>query len=138
MEDQIITAPELPVEYEVVDIQFRPGQKVYFFDPAGYRLHAGDHVIIDTARGPEFGICTAGNHIIARKDVVAPLRPVLRIATEEDERTARENLEKEQKASAVCMQKIEEHGLDMQLVGAECAFDGSRILFFLSSIPLKT
>ena len=133
MEDQILTAPELPAEFEVVDIQFHPGQKVYFFDPAGHTLHAGDHVIIDTARGPEYGICTSGNHIISRKDIIAPLRPVLRLATEQDERTAAENQAKEKKAFEVCTQKIAEHGLDMQLVSAECAFDGSRILFFFTA-----
>ena len=133
MEDQIRTAPELPAEFEVVDIQFHPGQKVYFFDPAGHRLQAGDHVIIDTARGPEYGYCTAGNHTVSRKDMVAPLRPVIRIATEQDERVAAENQAKEKKAYEVCLQKIEEYGLDMQLVSAECSFDGSRILFFFTA-----
>jgi len=133
MEDQITTAPELPTEFEVVDIQFHPGQKVYFFDPAGHTLHAGDHVIIDTARGPEYGYCTAGNHTVSRKDMVAPLRPVIRLATQQDEQIAAENQAKERKAFEVCMEKIEEHGLDMQLVSAECAFDGSRILFFFTA-----
>ena len=133
MEEQIISAPELPVEFEVVDIQFRPGQKVYYFDPAGFHLQAGDHVIIDTARGPEFGVCASGNHKISRKDVVAPLRPVIRPATAQDEHTAEENQAKEKKAYEICMQKIQEHGLDMQLVSAECAFDGSRILFFFTA-----
>ena len=133
MEEQIMTASELPGEFEVVDIQFHPGQKVYFFDPAGHRLRAGDHVIIDTARGPEYGYCVSGNHTISRKDIVTPLRPVIRIATEQDEQTAAENQAKEKKAYEVCMQKIEEHGLDMQLVSAECAFDGSRILFFFTA-----
>ena len=123
----------LPETFEVVDIQFRPGQKVYFFDPAGFALKTGDHVIIDTARGPEFGYVTAGNHKVSRRDIVAPLRPVLRIADSQDEKTAAENQEKERKAFAVCMEKIAEQGLDMQLVSAECAFDGSRILFFFTA-----
>jgi len=133
MEEQITATPELPTEYEVVDIQFRPGQKVYFFDPAGFALTAGDNVIIDTARGPEFGTCTAGNHIVARKDVVAPLRPVIRPANEQDMQIAAENHAKEKKAHDICLQKIAELGLDMQLVSAECAFDGSRILFFFTA-----
>ena len=124
---------ELPEKYEVVDIQFRPGQKVYFFDPAGLRLQMGDHVIIDTARGPEYGYCTGGNHTVSRKDIVAPLRPVLRKATQQDESIAAENQAKEKKAYEVCMKKITEQSLDMQLVGAECAFDGSRILFFFTA-----
>ena len=130
MEEQIKTVPET---VEVVDIQFRPGQKVYYFDPAGLNLRQGDHVIIDTARGPEYGICAGGNHTISQKDVVAPLRPVLRIATAHDERIAAENHEKEKRAYEVCLQKIAEHGLDMQVVSAECAFDGSKLLFFFTA-----
>jgi len=118
---------------EVVDVQFRPGQKVYFFDPAGLKLAAGDHVIMDTARGPEFGICTAGNHRIPQKDVVTPLRPIIRKANEWDERTVAENRETEEKAHAFCLQKIGEMGLDMQLVSVECVFDGSKMLFFFTA-----
>ena len=118
---------------EVVDIQFRPGQKVYFFAPNGLTLKAGDHVIIDTARGAEFGYCTGGNHFISEKDVVSPLRNVIRIATAHDEKILAENREKEKKAYDVCMEKITEQELDMQLVSAEVAFDGSKILFFFTA-----
>ena len=131
MEEQ--TTNQLPEKFEVVDIQFRPGQKVYFFDPAGITLQAGDHVIIDTARGPEYGYCTGGNHTVSQKDIVSPLRPVLRKATQHDQRIAEENQAKEKKAYEVCMQRITQQNLDMQLVGAECAFDGSRILFFFTA-----
>ncbi len=118
---------------QVVDIQFRPGQKVYYFDPAGLVCRPGDHVIIDTARGPEYGTCVAGNHSISEKDVVAPLRPVIRLATEQDEQKALENQKTEKKAYEVCMQKVQEQELDMQLVSAECSFDGSKILFFFTA-----
>ncbi len=118
---------------EVVDIQFRPGQKIYYFDPAGAVYEAGDHVIIDTARGAEFGICAAGNHMISQKEVVAPLRQVLRKTNDQDEKTVAENRAKEKKAYEVCLQKIESHGLDMQLVSAEVAFDGSKILFYFTA-----
>ena len=118
---------------QVVDIQFRLGQKVYYFDPAGKNYNAGDHVIIDTARGPEFGTCTAGNHSISAKEVVSPLRPVLRKATAQDEKTVENNRKTEEHACRVCMEKIQEQGLDMQLVSAECAFDGSKILFFFTA-----
>ena len=118
---------------EVVDIQFRPGQKVYYFDPNGIACKLGDHVIIDTARGPEFGICAGSNHRIDAKDVVAPLRNVLRIATAQDEKTAEENRAKERKAFELCMQKIRQQELDMQLVSAEYAFDGSKVLFFFTA-----
>ncbi len=132
MEDQI-TTNDLPAQFQVVDIQFRPGQKVYYFDPNGMTFHAGDHVIIDTARGPEYGICAGGNHTVDRKEIVAPLRPVLRHATQQDEKIAAENHAKEKKAHEVCIQKIAEYQLDMQLVSAECAFDGSKILFFFTA-----
>ena len=122
-----------PETVEVVDIQFRPGQKIYFFDPDGAELQPGDHVIIDTARGAEFGIVAGGNHNISVKDVVAPLRKVMRKATAQDEKTIAENRAKEKKAYDTCLQKIAEHGLDMQLVSAEVAFDGSKILFYFTA-----
>ncbi len=125
------TQANAPVE--IVDIQFRPGQKVYYFDPKGLTLRAGDHVIIDTARGPEFGYCAAGNHKVAQKEIVAPLRPVLRLATPQDEKTARENMEKERKAHSYCARKIQEMALDMQLVSVECSFDGTKLLFFFTA-----
>ena len=129
--EEVIT---LPVEnVEVVDIQFRPGQKIYFFDPDGMQFNPGDHVIIDTARGAEYGICAGGNHTIQPKDVVAPLRKVIRLANAQDERTVAENRAKEKKAFDVCLQKIDDHKLDMQLVSAEVAFDGSKILFYFTA-----
>ncbi len=132
-------APELqeeapmPNNVTVVDIQFRSGSKVYFFDPDGLELKAGDHVIMDTARGHEFGYCSGGNHQVPAKDIVPPLRKILRVATEKDERINNENIQKEKKAFEICQQKIQAHGLDMQLVSAECAFDGSKIIFFFTA-----
>ena len=123
----------LPEQVEVVDIQFRPGQKIYYFDPDGKTYQNGDHVIIDTARGAEYGTCAGTNHTIAQKDVVAPLRKVLRKATPQDEKIAADNRAKEKRAYEVCMQKIADHGLDMQLVSAEVAFDGSKILFYFTA-----
>ncbi len=133
MKEEIKTVPDADTAVEVVDIQFRPGQKVYYFDPAGLCLQTGDHVIIETARGPEYGICASGNHSISQKDVIAPLRSVLRIADAQDEKIIAENRAKEKKAHEACLQKIEELQLDMQLVNVECAFDGSKILFFFTA-----
>ena len=133
MEEEIMSVPAENATVEVVDIQFRQGQKVYYFDPAGIACKAGDHVIIDTARGPEFGICTGGSHRIPEKDVVTPLRCVLRLATPEDERIVTRNRAEEKRAYEICLQKIADHGLDMQLVSAEYAFDGSKILFFFTA-----
>ena len=124
---------QIKPQVRVVDIQFRPGQKVYYFDPGNLPLSQGDHVIIDTARGAEFGICASGIHAITEKEVVAPLRRVLRKTTPQDERIVAENRAKEKRAEQACMQKIQTHGLDMQLVSAECAFDGSKILFYFTA-----
>ncbi len=144
MEEQIMTPAEelaplledgpMPEEQvEVVDVQFRPGQKVYYFDPVGREICPGDHLIIETSRGPEYGICSGGNHLISSKDVVPPLRRVLRFATDADERQMLEMRSKEKKAYQVCLQKIADHHLDMQLVSAEYSFDGSKILFFFTA-----
>ena len=131
MEQEMKVSPEQTVE--VVDIQFRPGQKIYYFDPNGLTFQTGEHVIIDTARGAEYGICAGSNHKIAQKDVVAPLRKVLRKATAQDEKIAADNRAKEKRAYDVCLDKIAAHGLDMQLVSAEVAFDGSKILFYFTA-----
>ena len=117
----------------VVDIQFRPGQKVYYFDPNGITCKPGDHVIIDTARGEEYGYCTGGNHNIPVNEIVTPLRSVLRIATQKDEQTFDKNRALEKKAFALCQERIAADGLDMQLFSAECAFDGSKLLFFFTA-----
>jgi cell fate regulator YaaT (PSP1 superfamily) len=122
-----------PVLVTVADIHFRNNDKTYFFDPNGFSLTAGSHVIIDTARGNEFGYCSIGNHSVPSADVVQPLRKVLRLATPQDERVNNENQEKEKRAFGICMQKIADHKLDMQLVSAECAFDGSKLLFFFTA-----
>ena len=130
--EEILTET-VPERVEVVDIQFRPGQKIYYFAPGNLALKTGDRVIIDTARGEEFGTVTAGNHQIPGSEVVSPLRSVIRLATERDEKILAENRAKEKKAHEICLQKIAEHNLDMQLVSAECAFDGSKILFFFTA-----
>ena len=126
-------APQAPETVVVADIHFRNNSKVYFFAPGELMLTAGDHVIIETARGPEYGIVSAGNHPIPAKDVVSPLRSVIRRATAADEKIAADNTEKEKRAYKICLQKIADHKLDMQLVSAEYAFDGSKILFFFTA-----
>ena len=125
--------PEQPKRVEVVDVRFRNNAKNYYFDPNGLTLKTGDHVIIETARGDEYGLCAAGNHSVPAGEVVAPLRKVQRLATAQDEKINADNQAKEKKAFDVCMKKIEDHKLDMQLVSAECAFDGSKILFFFTA-----
>ncbi len=126
-------APDPNERVPVCDVQFRTGSKIYFFDPAGLELKNGDHVILDTTRGAEYGYCVIGSHRIARRELVQPLRRVLRVATPVDERIKAENEKKEKDAYAFCQRKIEELGLDMQLVSVECAFDGSKLLFFFTA-----
>ena len=122
-----------PQPVTVVDIRFRNNAKSYFFDPDGMTLTAGTHVIIDTARGDEFGTCASGCHEVSQRELVLPLRKVLRVATAQDERINADNQEKEKRAFEVCQQKIADHKLEMQLVSAEVAFDGSKILFFFTA-----
>ena len=117
----------------VVDIRFRNNAKNYFFDPGELTIATGDHVIMDTSRGVEYGVCAAGNHEVPASEIVPPLRKVLRLATPQDEHVNAANLEKEKRAFDVCLQKIAEHKLEMQLVSAECAFDGSKLLFFFTA-----
>ena len=117
----------------VVDIRFRNNAKTYFFDPGELRPASGDHVIIETARGDEYGICAGACHEVKASEIVPPLRKVLRMATAQDERVNRDNQEKEKRAFEVCQQKIADHKLEMQLVSAEVAFDGSKILFFFTA-----
>ena len=117
----------------VCDIQFRTGTKTYFFDPGKLAVQSGDDVIIDTSRGAEFGRCIRGNHEVKPNEVVAPLRPVIRLATAQDKRTDADNRQREKRAFEICHQKIAELGLEMQLVSAEYAFDGSKILFFFTA-----
>ena len=126
-------APEEPARVAVVDIRFRNNAKTYFFDPGELRPEVGAHVIIETARGDEYGVCAGACHMVRRSEIVPPLRKVLRLATAQDERINRDNQEKEKRAFEVCQQKILDHKLDMQLVSAEVAFDGSKILFFFTA-----
>jgi len=127
------TAPAGPSLVTVADICFKPGGKVYFFDPGKFTLRAGDHVIISTARGNEFGYVSMGNHVVPRSELVAELRPVIRLATETDEQIAASNRDLEKQALSVCQQRVEALGLEMQLVSAEVAFDGSKIIFFFTA-----
>ena len=126
-------APEEPARVTVVDVRFRNNAKTYFFDPGELRPGLGAHVIIETARGDEYGICAGMRHEVKASEIVPPLRKVLRLATAQDERINRDNQEKEKRAFEVCQQKIADHKLDMQLVSAEVAFDGSKILFFFTA-----
>ena len=118
---------------EVVGIRFKTPGKMYYFAPGKLELKRGSYAIVETARGEEYGeVCRANAHIAA-SEVVQPLRPVLRAATEADAKHHEENAQKEQEAFRVCQQKIVEHGLDMKLVEAQYTFDNSKLLFYFTS-----
>ena len=117
----------------VISVRFRSGSKTYYFDPGALTVSAGDDVVVETAQGPEFAQCVEGNHEVSDDAVVKPLRPVLRIATDNDRHTAVYNRSREKDAFDICQKKIVQHGLDMKLVRVECSFDGSKILFFFTA-----
>ncbi len=118
---------------KIVGVRFRNAGKVYYFDPKEFALRIGDHVIVETSKGPEYGVITTGNKMVADDQVAQPLREVLRIATPEDEVQLAQIREKEKEALKVCREKAREHELDMKVVGAEYAFDGSKILFYFTA-----
>ena len=118
---------------EIISVRFKEGGKSYYFNPNGLTVVPGDRVIIETSRGVEFGECVEGNRLIDEMELVSPLRPVVRKATDADFKALEQNKEKEKKAFQICQQKIQEHGLDMKLVEVEYNFDGSKILFFFTS-----
>ena len=118
---------------EVISVKFKNNGKVYYFDPNGVSAEKGQFVIVETSKGIEYAECAQGNHEVDDASVIPPLRPVIRIATEEDTRRAEENRKKEADAFAVCQEKIAKHELDMKLVDVEYNFEGSKILFFFTS-----
>ena len=118
---------------EIIAARFKSGGKSYYFSPNGLTFKPGQGVVVETSRGVELGECVEGNRMVDETELLAPLRPVIRAATPEDYKTAERNREKEEKAFAVCQEKIAQHGLDMKLVEAECSFEGNKILFLFTS-----
>ena len=118
---------------EVISVRFRGGSKNYYFDPHGLQVESGCYVVIETAQGMEYARCVEGNHDVPDQTVVQPLRPVVRIATENDHRSAAYNRKREKEAFGICEQKIAAHGLEMKLVNVECSFEGNKIIFFFTA-----
>lgn len=118
---------------KVVGVRFRNAGKVYYFDPAGIQIEAGNHVIVETARGIEMGTVILSQREVEDDDVVHPLKAVIRIATEADEKTVAKNKEREKEAFQICLEKIEKHNLDMKLVDAEYTFDNNKLLFYFTA-----
>ena len=118
---------------KVVGVRFKEAGKVYYFDPAGLELKRDDELIVETARGLEFGYAACDVKEVADEEVVQPLKPVLRVATDEDRKVRDENIAKKGKALAICEEKIAKRGLEMKLVDVEYTFDNSKLIFYFTA-----
>ena len=124
---------DLNQQYRVVGIRFRPVGKTYSFDPDNMDFRMGDHVIVETSQGIEFGTVSTPPHLAAAKDVILPLKKVLRKASENDIKKNAENRELELKGRKAFQEKVQEHKLDMALSDVECSFDRSKLIFYFTS-----
>lgn len=124
---------DLSPSVEIIGIRFKSNGKIYYFDPCGIHGKKGECAIVETARGQEFGEIALENTHVPESEIVPPIRPLLRIATEEDRCHHLENKKKEADALTICQAKIESHGLDMKLVEAQYTFDNSKLLFYFTS-----
>ena len=118
---------------KVIGVRFRNAGKIYYFDPAGREIHTGDHVIVETARGIEYGYVVLGSREVPDDKVVQPLKSVIRMATREDEDVELKNHDKEREAFRICKEKIRKHGLQMKLIDAEYTFDNNKVLFYFTA-----
>ena len=118
---------------EIIGVRFRPAGKVYYFDPAGQTVEVGNHVIVETARGVEYGQVVLGKREIEETKDLPPLKPIIRLATPEDDEQVRRNTSREAEALAVCAEKVRKHGLEMKLIGCEYTFDNSKLLFYFTA-----
>ncbi len=118
---------------KVVGVRFRSAGKIYYFAPGKLNLNVGMHVIVETARGVEMGTVMLASREVPENEVIQPLKPVIRIATEADEKVVEKNHEKEKEAFKICLQKIAKHKLDMKLVEAEYTFDNNKLLFYFTA-----
>ena len=118
---------------KIIGVRFRTAGKIYYFDPLRFSVKRGDHVIVETARGVEYGTVVGEPREVDDKKVVQPLKPVLRVATERDDEQEAGNKLKEKEAFRICQEKIRKHGLDMKLIDAEYTFDNNKVLFYFTA-----
>ncbi len=118
---------------KIIGVRFRKTGKIYYFSPEDLPIEKGQHVIVETARGVEYGLVVLGIRDVEDEKITQPLKSVIRIATEEDDAIEAENKEKEKKAFEVCFEKIGKHGLDMKLIDAEYTFDNNKLLFYFTA-----
>ncbi len=118
---------------EVIGVKFNKVSKIYYFDPKGHKVKIGNGVIVETARGTEFGTVAIANKEVGDEEIVAPLKPIIRIATDADYEKLEVNKRKEKEAFDIALKKIEEHKLEMKLINTEYTYDGSKILFYFTA-----
>lgn len=118
---------------KVVGVRFRNVGKIYYFNPKNYKVKPGDHVIVETARGVEYGKVVLAPKDVVDDQVVHPLKEVLRVATKDDDEREKYNRERERDAFKICQKKIREHGLEMKLIDAEYTFDNNKVLFYFTA-----
>ena len=117
----------------VIGVRFRNVGKIYYFAPGQLQIKAGQHVIVETARGIEYGYVVLGNRDVEDGKVIQPLKAVIRMANAEDDRIEAENKVKEKDAFKICQEKIRKHGLEMKLIDVEYTFDNNKILFYFTA-----
>ncbi len=118
---------------KVIGVRFRQAGKIYYFDPLDFDIEVGQHVIVETARGIEYGLVLTGPREIEDEKVIQPLKPVIRVATPEDDEIEYKNKEKEKTAFDICLEKIAKHQLEMKLIDAEYTFDNNKVLFYFTA-----
>ena len=118
---------------KVIGVRFRTAGKIYFFSPGKFEVKRGDQVIVETARGVEFGNVVMGPKEVKDEELTQPLKPVIRLATEDDRRVEEKNRKKEKEAFQICLEKIHKHGLEMKLIDAEYTFDNNKVLFYFTA-----
>ncbi|GLC78133.1 PSP1 domain-containing protein [Lacrimispora brassicae] len=118
---------------KVIGVRFRNAGKIYYFDPVNLEVLTGDHVIVETARGIEYGYVVLGCREVEDDKVIQPLKPVIRMATRGDDEVEKKNHEKEKEAFKICREKIKKHGLQMKLIDAEYTFDNNKVLFYFTA-----
>ncbi len=118
---------------KVIGVRFRNAGKVYYFAPGKLKIEQGDHVVVETARGVEYGYVVLGMKDVDDDKIVQPLKPVMRVATPEDDEKAVKNREKEKEAFKICLEKIRKHELEMKLIDAEYTFDNNKVLFYFTA-----
>lgn len=118
---------------KIIGVRFRQVGKVYFFNPLKYEFKVGDHVIVETARGVEYGRVVIPTKQMPDDQVPQPLKPVIRMATKEDDEKEQQNKVKEKEAFQICLEKIRKHGLNMKLIDSEYTFDNNKLLFYFTA-----